>query len=200
MKKSEFIKELKRELCGIPEDDIASSVEYYEEMINDRIDSGMSEEDAVGEIGEPKKIAEKIISEIPISKIVKSRVMSTSKPNALVVALLVLGSPIWISLFVALFAVLLSVYVVMWSLVAVLYAIDLAFISVGVALPIYAIISFVEGNIPLGVISIGIGAFLGGVSILLLPVCKSATVGMANLSRKLFVFIKSLFIKKKVVQ
>ena len=51
MTKQEFIDEIKSRLNGLPEEEIQKSLDYYSEMIDDRIDDGMEEEEAVGEIG-----------------------------------------------------------------------------------------------------------------------------------------------------
>ena len=49
MSKTEFLTELKKALEGLPEEDIEKSLEYYSEMIDDRIEDGLSEEEAVAE-------------------------------------------------------------------------------------------------------------------------------------------------------
>ena len=40
MTKKEFLDELKKGLLGIPEEDINRSIEFYSEMIDDRIEDG----------------------------------------------------------------------------------------------------------------------------------------------------------------
>ncbi len=51
MSKQEFLAQLKDGLSGLPQSDIEERVAFYEEMIDDRIEEGLSEEQAVSEIG-----------------------------------------------------------------------------------------------------------------------------------------------------
>ena len=62
MTKTEFLVQLKEKLSCLPQADIQQSLEYYVEMIDDRIDDGMSEESAVQSVGTPEKIAEEIVA------------------------------------------------------------------------------------------------------------------------------------------
>ena len=115
MTKKEFIEELKNGLCGLPEEDIRRSIEFYSEMIDDRIEDGKTEEEAVADIGSVKDAVEQIISEIPMSKLIKEKVKPKRRMCAWERVLLALGSPIWISIIAALFAVVVSVYASIWS-------------------------------------------------------------------------------------
>ena len=60
MKKNDFLEKLEKLLDGLPKCDIDSSVEYYSEMIDDKMEEGLSEEEAVAAIGTPEEIAENI--------------------------------------------------------------------------------------------------------------------------------------------
>lgn len=40
MKKEEFLAELRSKLSGLPKEDIDNRIEFYNEMIEDRIDEG----------------------------------------------------------------------------------------------------------------------------------------------------------------
>lgn len=73
MNKSEFILQLRNGLSGLPQDDVDERLNFYGEMIDDRIEDGLSEEDAVFEMGDINKIISQILAEIPLSKIVKKK-------------------------------------------------------------------------------------------------------------------------------
>ena len=73
MNKQEFLTRLRKGLSGLPQEDIEERLTFYSEMIDDRIEEGLSEEEAVAAIGSPDEIAEQIIGEIPIKKIVKEK-------------------------------------------------------------------------------------------------------------------------------
>ena len=65
MTKQEFLKALWTKLSELPKDDVEQSLDYYAEMIEDRIESGLSEEEAVAAVGTVDEAAAKIISEVP---------------------------------------------------------------------------------------------------------------------------------------
>ena len=52
MNKQEFLYELKGKLWALSEEEKKSSLEYYTEMIDDRMEDGLSEEEAVAAIWE----------------------------------------------------------------------------------------------------------------------------------------------------
>ncbi|MBQ2028656.1 MAG: DUF1700 domain-containing protein, partial [Clostridia bacterium] len=64
MNKQEFLSRLKEELIGLPEDDIAERLDFYAEMIDERIDDGLSEDEAISDIGPIEKVVSEIIAEI----------------------------------------------------------------------------------------------------------------------------------------
>ncbi len=51
MNKQEFLNALRSQLKGLPKDELENRISFYEEMINDRMDEGLSEEAAVADIG-----------------------------------------------------------------------------------------------------------------------------------------------------
>lgn len=65
MKKEEFLAELAAELRDLSKEDIARSLEYYSEMIDERVEDGMSVEDAVAGLGGAETAAQQILAELP---------------------------------------------------------------------------------------------------------------------------------------
>ena len=63
MTKTEFLSALRDGLRALPEADAARSLEYYHEMIDDRMDDGMTEEEAVAAVGDPGDVAGEILRE-----------------------------------------------------------------------------------------------------------------------------------------
>ena len=47
MNRKEFLNEVERRLHGLPAEDISKALDYFGEMIDDRTEDGMSEEEAV---------------------------------------------------------------------------------------------------------------------------------------------------------
>ena len=65
MTKLEFLNELRNRLSGLSEEDIERSLSFYSEAIEDRIEDGMSEEDAVYEMGPIDRAADAVRSDMP---------------------------------------------------------------------------------------------------------------------------------------
>ena len=200
MKKNEFLLELKERLVGLSEADVKQSLDYYTEMIDDRMEDGLSEDEAVKEVGTPAAIAEEILKEMPLTKLVKARVKPNRKMAAWEIVLLILGSPLWLALLLTLFAAVLSLYIALWSVVISLWAIEVAFggaVLVGViALPI----SLIQGNVWAGIALLGVGVFVAGLCIFGFYGCMQATKGACLLGKRLFRFMKTRFIRKEAVR
>ena len=56
MRKAEFLSALRRALRGLPQRDIDGHVGFFEEIINDRVEDGLSEEQAVRSLGGVTKV------------------------------------------------------------------------------------------------------------------------------------------------
>ena len=74
MNKFQFLEKLRARLSGLSKEDLSLSEEYYGEMIDDRIEEGMSEEDAVAALGSLDAIVKQILRETPLRRIVKEKV------------------------------------------------------------------------------------------------------------------------------
>ena len=185
MDKKEFLAKLQRCLYGLPEQDILQGLDYYGEMLDERIEDGMSETDAVAAMGEPQEIAKKILEEIPMLKLVKERVKPKRALRAWEIVLLILGSPIWLSLLVVALAVLITVYAVLWS-------VWIAFCAVAVA-----VFGGALGGAVLAVVYIGGAVVLLGLGVLSFYACGYLWKGILIVSKKTWLFIKSCFVKRE---
>ena len=65
MRKTEFLERLRAALNALPEEEAKKTIAYYAEMIDDRIEDGMSEEEAVAGLGEPEAVAREILLDAP---------------------------------------------------------------------------------------------------------------------------------------
>ncbi|MBQ3028900.1 MAG: DUF1700 domain-containing protein [Lachnospiraceae bacterium] len=200
MKKNEFLSELRERLAGLSETDLNRSMDYYTEMIDDRMEDGRSEDEAVAEIGTPAVIAEEILKEMPLAKLVKARVKPKRKMAVWEVVLLVLGSPLWLALLITLFVAVLSLYIALWSVVISLWAVELALAATVLAGVVALPISLIQGNVWAGIALLGAGIFAAGLSMFGFYGCLYATKGACLLGKKLFLFVKSCFIRKEAVR
>ena len=71
MSKQEFLAQLRKGLSGLPQDDIEERLAFYGEMLDDRIEEGISEEEAVSAIDSVDEIVQQVVAEIPLAKIAK---------------------------------------------------------------------------------------------------------------------------------
>ena len=74
MSKAEFLTKLRESLNGLAPADINTSMEFYSEIIDDRMEEGLSEEDAVACLGSIDVIRYKVLEAVPITKIVKEKI------------------------------------------------------------------------------------------------------------------------------
>lgn len=200
MKKNEFLLELKERLVGLSEADLNRSLDYYAEMIDDRMEDGLSEDEAVKEVGTPAEIAEDILKEMPLAKLVKARVKPNRKMAAWEIVLLILGSPLWLALLFTLFAAVLSLYIALWSVVISLWAIEVALVGAALVGVIALPIGLIQGNVWAGVALLGIGVFAAGLCVFGYYGCIRATKGACLLGKRLFGFVKTCFIRKEAVR
>lgn len=63
MTQNEFLSGLKAHLSKIPKAEREKIVEYYTEIINDKIDEGKTEEQAVSELGSPEQVAQSVFED-----------------------------------------------------------------------------------------------------------------------------------------
>lgn len=197
MGKQEFLNRLREGLSGLPRDDLEERLNFYSEMIDDRVEEGLSEEAAVSEIGPVDRIISQILMETPITKLVKERVRPRHRLQIWEIILLVLGAPIWFSLLVSAVAVVFSVYVVLWAVILSLWASELALIAGALCGVATGAIRFFRGERAQGAVLIGAGLFLAGLSIFLFFGCKAATEGIVALTKKIALWVKSLFLRKE---
>lgn len=197
MTKQEFITELRSRLSGLPEQDIEEHLSFYCEMIDDRTEERLSEEEAILDIGTAAEIAKQIIADIPFSKIAKERIKPKRRLKALEITLLALGSPIWLSLAIAAFAVILSLYAVIWSVLISLLAIFTSLLGCAIGATVSGIVFSSTGNSLSGIAMIGTGIFCAGMSIFAFFGCKAATKGILLLTKRIALGVKKCFIGKE---
>ncbi len=125
MKKEQFLWDLRIRLSGLPYADQKKSLEYYSEIIDDQIEQGLSEEEAIRRIGTPATVAMHIMQDAAIAPPTRIKQPKGERSGA-ITALIILGSPIWISLLVAFCAVAISVLAVFVSLLAVFVALAIS--------------------------------------------------------------------------
>lgn len=197
MNKEVFLSELRKKLSGLPQSDIDERISFYAEMIDDRIEDGMTEEAAIEQIGTVDKVVETIMTEYPLSKLVKAKVKPEKKMPVWGIILLILGFPLWFPLLVSVVSVIGSLYLTLWCIVITLYSVDLAFAVGSIACLIAMVTGFVSGEAMFGIAAFGCALVLGALSVLLFFGCNYTVKGVVWLTKKMLLGIKSLFIGKE---
>lgn len=198
MNKSDFALKLYEKLPLLPSEEIDERLSFYFEMIDDRIDEGLTEEEAVSEIGSVDDIAQQIIADIPLSVIVKKKVKSKRRLKVSEIILLVLGSPIWLSLIIAIFAIILSLYISLWAVIISLWVVFASLVACSLGSVVACAVFATGGNATSGVVVLAAGFVCAGLAIFMFYGCKAATKGILILTKKMAMWLKNCFIKKEV--
>lgn len=194
MNKSDFLEQLRKALDRFSKHEIDQSLAFYAEMIDDRIEDGMTEDEAVASLGTVEGIAAQIIAETPI--VPKAIAKANTGSRTLNIVLLVVLAPIWVPLAIALAAVALSIYLVIWAVIVSLWAVVVGFALSGLA-GLASVFYLLATGFPLtALFAAGAGFLCIGIGLFCFFGVLAATKGLFNLT-KLFVHkIRSLFVKE----
>ena len=196
MTKADFLRLLERALMQLSEEERQKNLEYYSELLDDMMEEGMTEAEATAKQGSPNQIAQSILQEMPLGKLVSTRMKPKSGWTPLAIVLAVVGSPVWVPLLLAGAAVVLALFVSIWALGFAAVAVVIALAVAVVAAPIIAIRAAVM-TLPLGLILLGAGLVLLGLCVLgglmAVELCKLLWQLTVWLAHK----IKGLFIRKE---
>lgn len=195
MNKQEFITLLEKKLSGIPQEDINKTLDYYNEIILDKIDEGISEEEAVNSLGSIDEIIDQTLKEISFPKLVKEKLNLNRKLQTWEIVLICATSIFWVPLLIVLLSVILVVYICIWSGVIALGASSITCLATSLV-AVLGIIDIVTLNISSGIFSIGIGLAMLGCGLLLGLLTLKLSKVMVLICKKLVLKCKSLFVKR----
>ena len=199
MKKNEFLDKLKANLWALPEADRQCSLDYYSEMIDDRMEDGLSEEEAVAAVGDLEEIVKQILNETPrppqVVKPAGKQKSAKDNTKTWMIVLLVLGSPLWIPLVVSAASIVFSVYVTLWSVVISLYAVFVALAASALGCVIGSF--FMIGGTAEVIVALGAAALCAGLAILLFLLGNLAAKGMVALTKLAWQGCKNLVQSKE---
>ena len=184
MKKQEFLNELAAALHNLPREERYRTLSYYDELIDDRIEDGQNEEEAVSGLGDPESVAREIMGEeeeeTPVSTGTGRRVW--------VIVLLVLGFPLWGSLLLTGLCLLLTLYILLFVPVIVLVGLALGFLAAAllgmVGTPFLVLdVGILSGGLPAGLFQLGMAVALLGLSVLSAVGLYYTTKGIVRVSK-----------------
>lgn len=197
MRKIEFIAALYEKLALLLPNEAEERVAFYAEMIDERMEEGLSEEEAVSQLGSVDEIVSQILADIPLSSLIREKVRPKRPVRAWEIVLLVLGFPLWFPLLLAAFAVLFSVYIAIWSVVISLWAVDISLMLSALGCIIAGVFLAAQGNVLVGMAAMGVGLICGGLAIFGFFICKLVSRAVVFLTGKMLLGIKWMFVGKE---
>ena len=193
MTKESLLMWLREAFSAYPPEEVEERIRFYEEMIDDRMEDGLTEEEAVASLGSLEEVIAKMAAEMPPLKTKKAMRLRWWE-----ILLLVLGFPLWFPLLIAAASVLFALYACLWSVILSVWAV---FVSVAVCSFFGILVGIgylLFGKRLTGLALLGAGIFCMGLSIFLFWGCKAATTGTWLLAKKFFLVVKNAFVKKEV--
>ena len=191
MTKNEFLVQLSTALASLSGAEIDQHLAFYGEMIDDRMEEGLSEAQAVADLGIPQDIAAQILS---MGNSRESDKPQKKQFSAITIVLLVLGSPLWLSLSVSVVA---SMFVALWSVIVALWAVFAALVGGAVGGLISSVMMLSASKVASGLVVFSIALACAGFGILMFFGCLYTTRAFAWFSAKAVLWVKKLFIKKE---
>ncbi len=199
MTKNEFLTILTKELALLEWSEVEKTLAYYDEIINDRMENGESEEQAVESLGNVYAIASQILAEANVKakpKEPEKRKQTSPTAKALAIILIILGFPLWFPLLISGIAVVLAIFITLWA-VAVGIAVAVAAVGiVGIFLFFRGIIGFFASPFVSSVIYLGGGLVGIGACMICVFAVYALFRAIASFTSWLFKSLASLFKKR----
>lgn len=202
MTKAEFLLNLQNRLCFLSAQELEKAMSFYSEAIDDRMENGFSEEEAVADLGNIDEIVKNIEIELPITELVKNKVKKSrdkSDNKTLWIILTICTAPFWLPLAVAFCAIVFAIYIVIWAVIFCLYAALFSFAVTAVAGIFAGIIRGFLISPAHGLMVIGVSIVCAGLFILLIKPVVLLTKKLIQLTALIAKKIKGLFVSKKEV-
>ncbi len=189
MDKDQFLKKLTVYLQKMNVGERTKFITYYDEMILDYMENGMSEGEAVSKIGNPKAVAEELLENYDSIRIN----IPTTGSKMLNIILLVVGFPLWGSILLAIILLILSAYVVIWCIPITTGAGSIGFLATSIV-GILGAPFIMFSNTAVGIIQLGIGIAAIGIGLILgmitIQLSSTFVVITKNLNSKLLAMFK----------
>lgn len=193
MTKSIFIENLRVLLKSINEDERNKFISYYEEIFDDYMENGFTEEEVINKIGSPESIANSILEEQDSLNI---KVPSFNS-KILNIVLLILGFPLWGSLLLAVALIILSIYIIIFCVPFTTGVMSVSFFGAGLFGVIASLFLMFDG-LALGIVQLGVCISLIGASILLGIITLYVSKKVMSITSKLTLKIVKSFKRKEI--
>lgn len=199
MTKQDFLKQLEVGLNGLPQEEIQERVVFYSEMIDDLIDEGLSEEDAVAKIGNVDDVIAQIVVDNHFAK-QQTETPQKRKLRAWEIALLIIGAPVWAPLLMTMVAVAFSLYASLWAGIVSLWAGFVSLVACSLGGGVSGVVTMCHGYSLEGLAVVGTAFLCAGLSIFAFFGCKAVTKCIVLLTRRAILWVKNRFTKKEAAK
>ena len=191
MNKAEFLQALAARLNGLTAQERERALNFCAEGIDDRVEDGMEENDAVAALGDVETVARELLADRPLGAVVRERVRREGSAGR--IALLICASPLLLTLF----AVGLSVYAALWAAMVSVYAAVASLLIAGAAGALGGVaLMFMQGAAP-GLCVCGAGLVSFALGLLLIAPMKAAGKGLWKLTKAFGRGCKRLIVGKR---
>lgn len=184
MIKEEFIRELDLSLKNELIQNRETYLSYYSEIIEDYLEDGYTEEEAVNKLDEIPSIVKTIQQEIGNTE------NKTINKNPIIILLLIIGAPLWGSILLSVLLLLFSSLIILWCAPFSLGMLSFAGLLTGavslMGLTFNTGIYYIVTQLGVGIFALGLGLFL-----LLGTVYITKYVG--SLSKKIIDVLSNVF-------
>ena len=197
MNRESFLAELGQRLAGLPREELEERLEFYGEMLDDRLEDGLTEEEAVESLGTPEEVAAQVLADIPMSTLIREKVRPKRRMKAWEIVLLILGSPVWFSLLAAGLAVGFSLYAVLWVIVFSLWVVALSLGASALGCLIGAGFYLFRGRPGEAGFFFGGCLVCAGLTLLWIALSSVLTKGAVKLSKSIWPGIKARLTRKE---
>lgn len=188
MNRAWFLSEIKNKMEQFPDFELQETLDYYNEIINDKIEGGMSEEEAIISLGNVDEIIKEMIYEMPLTSILNSKMKPKREFNIIqkfFIGLALLIGPL------PFFIVLFFVYLSIWAVIGSLYLMDFLMLLASLLSILGFGFHIFTGNWIQSVLSLGFFFILTGLSILTFYGVNFVSVYLVEISKKYVRWIKS---------
>lgn len=192
MNRVEFIKALAEELAyQVKPSELHQIINYYDEIIEDLMEEGFTEEQAVRKLGSPHDLALEATGDKEIE------VNLPVRWSPLAIILLIIGFPLWGSLLFASLCLIGSFYIVLWCLPFCTAIFGLTATFAGLFSAVTSPLVMFSG-LGAGMMQFGIGVLFFGLGILSLVATYMMSGVFLRATRKTLVWLKNLIFRKSV--
>lgn len=191
MDRIDFIKALADELAyEVKPSEIHQLINYYDEIIQDLMEDGYSEIEAVAKLGSPRKLAKEAagIQEVEIE--------IPRRFNPFVIVMLIIGFPLWGSLLLTAVLLLLSFYLVIWCVPFTTAVFGVTAVFAGIVSAVFSPL-VMGGALFMGVTQLGIGTLFFGLGILSLVLTYSISGFFLRVTKKTSIAFKNLLFRRR---